>query len=480
MFNMFKKMICLVSFVLVLFLAGSAQAVVNPWNNDNGTGVWNDAGNWDFDRVPDYNDGETVNILLSPGPSVQSAGMSTMNMSIKGVGGLTIDGGDLTVKNGINVGRGGTDICVLTVNSGTLTIVEGNFRVPMGGRMGTFTMNGGLAVLNKFDIAYGSETIGVVNLHGGIVTANNFEMRRAVGSVGTMDVRGGTLIIDGDKLSLVQGYIDNGWITTYDGQGTLLLDYDATNEGKTTLKASHLLNPNPADGGTVGPDTVELSWTPRDPCVPGQPVPVDVYFTDNWEALYSFTDPAAIQIVSHEDVNSIVVQIKPKTRYYWAVDCYVGDPNDPVFGPLFSFVADNIAPRVNVGPDITTWLVDDVMTKNLDATVTDEDACTVQWTVVSAPDGAPAPVIQTPTAEDTAVTFSATGQYVLQLDASDGEYAGSDTVTINVYNDGCEAAQSLPGYVPLVGDLNGDCMVNDVDLALLQENWLKDNSLTEP
>jgi len=76
-------------------------------------------------------------------------------------------------------------------------------------------------------------------------------------------------------------------------------------------------------------------------------------------------------------------------------------------------------------------------------------------------------------------TLSAVGQYVLQLEASDGEYTGSDTVTINVYNDNCEAAQSLGDYVPLVGDLNGDCKVDDVDTALLQENWLKNSALIE-
>jgi len=68
----------------------------------------------------------------------------------------------------------------------------------------------------------------------------------------------------------------------------------------------------------------------------------------------------------------------------------------------------------------------------------------------------------------------------LQLDAFDGEYTGSDTVAINVYRDGCEAAKSLPDYVPLLGDLNGDCKVDEADLALLEENWLMDNSLTEP
>jgi len=133
---------------------------------------------------------------------------------------------------------------------------------------------------------------------------------------------------------------------------------------------------------------------------------------------------------------------------------------------------------VDAGADVVTWLEAGTRAGNLDATVTDEEAYTVQWTVVSQP-SAGAAVIETATAEDTNITLSAVGEYVLQLEASDGEYSGSDTVTINVYNDSCEAAQSLPDYVPLVGDLNGDCKVDDVDMALLQENWLKDNSLTE-
>jgi hypothetical protein len=71
------------------------------------------------------------------------------------------------------------------------------------------------------------------------------------------------------------------------------------------------------------------------------------------------------------------------------------------------------------------------------------------------------------------------GEYVLQLEVSDGEYTGSDAITINVYADSCEAAKAVPGYESLVGDLNGDCRVDEADLALLEENWLKDNALTE-
>ena len=88
-------------------------------------------------------------------------------------------------------------------------------------------------------------------------------------------------------------------------------------------------------------------------------------------------------------------------------------------------------------------------------------------------------VIADPTAEDTSIVLAAAGEYVFQVEAFDGEYSGSDTVTIHVYNDRCEAARSLPDYVPLVGDLNGDCRVDDVDMALLQENWLEDNSMME-
>jgi hypothetical protein len=295
---------------------------------------------------------------------------------------------------------------------------------------------------------------------------------------GKLNITAGTLIIDANVVSIVQGYIDNGWITAYGGNGTVQLDYDVTNEGQTTLKGVHKLNPNPIDGGFVTPGEVELSWTLPDPCTPGQPVSVDVYFTDNWEAIYSFTDPAAMQVVSQGNVTSVSVQTVPKTQYYWAVDSYIGSDADPVYGPIFSFVIDNMPPKVDAGKDVVTWLVDGVRIGNLDATVSDDEAYTVQWTVISEPNEAAA-VIETPTVEDTKITLSASGEYVLQLEASDGEYSGSDTVTINVYEDSCLAAQSLPDYEPLVGDLNNDCRVDEADMTLLEENWLKDNSLIE-
>jgi len=353
-----------------------------------------------------------------------------------------------------------------------------------GGDPGTVNMTGGtITVADDFMIPEDIASTAEVNLDGGTVIINGDLTMRDDGGVmnGRLNIAGGTLILAGDALATVEGYIDNGWITAYDGDGEVTRDYDVTNEGQTTLKAVHKLIPYPANGGFAAPGTVELSWTLPESSTPGDSVPVDVYFTDDLNKLLLFTDPASMQVVSQGNVTSVAVQTQPNTEYYWAIDSYIGDPNDPIYGPIFSFVADTLPPQVDAGGDVLTWLADSVRVGSLDSTVIYDKAYTAQWTVVSEPDDPnnPDAVIADPSAEDTSITLSAVGEYVLQLDASDGAKVGSDTVTINVYNDGCEAAQSRPDYVPFPGDLNGDCVVDQLDLDILNEDWLKDNALTD-
>ncbi len=476
---MCKKLIYPISFVLVLGLVCDVQAADVIWTDAGPDHLWSTPTNWDTGTLPTPAD--TAQIDMLPGPIIANevaVEVHEVSVGDTSSGALTVDGGTLTTTQYIRVGRGAGSNGTLNMISGTITI-GANLILGQKGH-GTLNMAGGtITVGGTLQIARKPEATGHVNLDGGIIIANSIVMRRDVGSVGTMDVTAGTLIINGDALSNVQGFINNGWITAYDGNGTLQLDYNVMNEGQTTLTALHNFNPTPADGGSIAAGEVELSWTLADPCVPGQPVLVDVYFTDNLQLLQQFTDPAAIQVVSKQNVTSVVVQTQPKTWYYWAVDTYIGDPNDPIFGPVFSFFADNMPPRVDAGADVVTWLEAGTRAGNLDATVTDEEAYTVQWTVVSQP-SAGAAVIETATAEDTSITLTALGEYVLQLEASDGEYSGSDTVTINVYNDGCEAARSLPDYEPFPGDVNGDCIFDQLDLDILNEDWLTDTSLIDP
>ena len=476
---MFRKLICLVSFVLVLSLMVDVQAAVVNWTGAGADDLWSTPENWSSGALPTA--GDKARIQAVPGARIVNEGAVALDSWVGAgqSGDLTVDGGTLTTSSFIVVARQASGEGILNMVSGTIT-AGGNLYVGHTG-VGTLNMTGGNITAPTIVLPHNGT--GHVNLDGGILGAGTLNMQQVAGTeiVGTMDVRAGTLILNGNDLAVVQGYIDNGWITAYEGQGTLNLEYDDVAD-QTTLTALHNLNPFPADRGSVAPGAVELSWTLPDPCVPGEPVAVDVYLSDDLEALQMFTDPASIQVVNQQSVSSVAVQTQAKTRYYWAVDTYIGDPNDPIFGSIFTFMVDNLPPKVDAGTNAVTWLVDGVMTKNLDATVTDNEATTVQWTVVSEPNdpNSSDAVIADPSAEDTSITLSALGEYVLQLEASDGEYTGSDTVTINVYNDGCEAAQSLPDYVPSPGDLNDDCIVDELDLAILEADWLKDTSLTEP
>ncbi len=478
---------------ITLLLMGSLSADTNftgaiseLWSNpDNwSAGLPDTADKANFrngvSAVLDYDAGVIKNVALEGGASklrlVDGAQLTVWEWSI-----VAYNGGEEGARHTLEVLGG-------EYNGSDVNRAENNGRIYVG-REGFAQLvidYSGVVNLITQEMAVGQSTNGdgVVELRGGTLNLTNngdWPLRFATGTnaKGHMDISGGVIkqrFSDG-RLTRINGYIADGSITAYGGVGTVIVE--RTENNVLVVKGRHPLRPVPEDGGAAVPGSVTLSWTAPDPCTPGGAVTFDVYFTDNLQALEQFLDPAAIRVVNKQAVTSVLVQTQPKKRYYWAIDSYVGSATDPVFGPVFSFIVDNLPPKVNAGADIVTWLKDGTRTGTLDATVVDNDAYTVKWTVVSEPNGAPAAVIQAATAEDTTVTLSATGRYVLQLEASDGEYTGSDTVTIDVYNNSCEAARSVPGYQPLVGDLNGDCRVDDADLALLQENWLKDNSLSQ-
>ncbi len=468
--------------LLVLCLVMGAQAVETRWTDDGPDHLFDNPANWNTGVAPTAADDmfvdapDETHCIVTDGVEGQCGTLRVGNSG--NTTNLDITGGTFTVKGGCYIGvdnPGGHGI--LNVSGGLFESPDMNLGLKA---TGTLNITGGTVALGwALKIPSNSGT-GKANLNGGTLKARDLTLTSELGS---MDITAGTMILDGNDLATLQGYIDDGRLTAYDGfGGTFEMDYDVRHEGKTTVTATSLLNPLPADGNTVEPGAVELSWTLPDPCVPGEPVAVDIYFTEDLEALKSFLDPASVQIASQQTISSIAVQTQPKTRYYWAVDTYVGDPNDPIWGPILSFYVDNKPPVVEASDDAVTWLVDGVMAQPLNATVTDAEATTVQWTVISEPDdpNSPEATIADPSAADTSITLSVLGEYVLQCEAFDGEYTGSDTVTINVYNNGCEAAQSLPDYEPLVGDLNGDCRVDELDEALMLENWLRDNSLIEP
>ena len=421
---MIKKLIYFVSLISVLALVGNVSADVS-WSNGSEDGRWSTGENWATGAVPVVNVDGFARIFLDPGPTIfagESFEVDGIHLANSGTqGGLTMRGGELFVRGGFNCGWRG---------QGTLNMLEGT-----------------LTVESTFKIARDPGSVGHVNLNGGVLQGSNMNMREKLAQdpdiIGTMSVNGGVMIMNGDDTERIQGYIDSGWITAYDGVGTLSLEYNIENPGQTTLSATHPLNPGPANRSIIPPGQVELSWMPADPCVPGQPVAVDVYITDSLDALLDFSDPDAMIVVSQQVASSVVVPTQTKTKYYWAVDSYIGSANDPVFGPIFSFTADNAPPFVNAGADINTFLQGGTRSGPLNAVVTDDGFVNpepaLMWTVLEQPSdddpSIPDIVIDDPTAADSTVTVSAVGTYVLLLTVDDGEKTSSDDVAIFVHDD---------------------------------------------
>jgi hypothetical protein len=99
--------------------------------------------------------------------------------------------------------------------------------------------------------------------------------------------------------------------------------------------------------------------------------------------------------------------------------------------------------------------------------------------VIAEPDGLNPARISDRVAAKPTVTITEVGTYTLQLEASDGEYTTVDTMQIVLYADACEHAKNQEGFVLIPGDINEDCIVDELDLTILEENWLKWNYSTE-
>jgi len=125
--------------------------------------------------------------------------------------------------------------------------------------------------------------------------------------------------------------------------------------------------------------------------------------------------------------------------------------------------AGNQAPTVDAGSDVEiTMPVNSVV---LGGTVSDDGLpepanLTLIWSKVSGPGWVD---FSDTGAADATATFELHeyGSYVLQLYATDGEFDDYDTVTITVHEPDCP-----------IGDMNGDCVIDEQDYCLFALQWL--------
>lgn len=362
----------LVSFTLILGLSTLAIA----GNNFTGAGdgsSWDDPNNWStgllpFDTTTNpgttepkwYNDATwTMDDTTCVIDETMAAACFALQIGAYGGDNtLLMTGGTLDIGPwGFNIGRGGNDNAGHAGSSGHVqmsggAITAGTLAIPE--QWGTGPVISGELIMEGGSITVGGMHmgtevgVGIVELNGGVINSGWFDMRSENAS---LDVAGGTLILDGDKVGQLQGYIDSGWITS---PGTLELDFDVTNAGKTTLMASGLemppvekaTAPSPADGAVdVLPDAI-LSWTgdmaatqhfvyllatPADPnAAPAYALSRVALATDVVDGNGAFS-PEKLEILETGERVLTPVPLEYDTTYLWSVDLGVmgSQPYDP-------------------------------------------------------------------------------------------------------------------------------------------------------
>ncbi|MDD5134417.1 MAG: hypothetical protein PHP01_03275 [Phycisphaerae bacterium] len=232
-----KKCVCLMFVLLMLGIVGTVSAADRNWTNGSGTRAWGTSGNWDT-GIPTSADKAAIRNSAILGPIIATGTNAVAAQVVIGDWSsandtLDMTGGTLTTSSWVTLGYS-------TGNNGTFTISGGtvNFGstlyVGLSGT-GTINMTGGtITVASTLGIAQNAGSTGTANLNGGSISCGSFNMTGG----GSMDITTGTLIISGDVTTAINGYVTGGQITAYAGTGTVNVDYNTSNPGKTTVTAS--------------------------------------------------------------------------------------------------------------------------------------------------------------------------------------------------------------------------------------------------
>ena len=236
-------------FSLLCLVNISSAAITRTWDNGGGDQLWNNAVNWSQNLTPTIADNANIRLaqgaIINDSMAAQALQILIGGESPSGSSYITMNGGTLDVGEGLMVGYNlntrGTGILNMnggTITTGITTAASGDMWVgsKLAGTTSTLNMtNGTINVSDTLGISEYSGVVGIINLSGGIISAADFRMNNAGGAAGKLEISGtGKLVINGDVTTLINTYINNGWITA-SGGATIQRDYNITNSGKTTI-----------------------------------------------------------------------------------------------------------------------------------------------------------------------------------------------------------------------------------------------------
>ncbi|HBG28106.1 MAG TPA: hypothetical protein DDX75_13535 [Phycisphaerales bacterium] len=318
------------SIVLLAVLSNTVFASDMVWTNSASNNLWVDANNWNPKDTPKliYQDKAKI-VRLAPNDARLNAGHTGecqwLVIGDNASGELTLNGGTLNISGVADswaiIAYGSTDVGILTVNDGTITTSNRVFVGFQGN--GTINMNGGtMNIGGTFGIGYGEGFTtgrGTVNLAGGTINvAGTFTMSSPAGCVGKLDITGGTLNLTGDKRSVVEGYIANGYIVAYNGLGIVNVAYDEVKTIVTgAVDPTRAKVPYPANNAADAPPYAVLTW------IPGYATTHDIYFGTDANAVRDATIATTgiyqgSQPLGMESFEPSGLELGKK--YYWRID----------------------------------------------------------------------------------------------------------------------------------------------------------------
>ena len=320
-----KSFVCLISIALLLSVVGNARSADKDWTNGDGNRLWRTAANWSG-GVPTSDDKAGIRNSAISGPIIDSSTAAEANQVVIGDWASTSDtldmtGGTLATRRWFIMGYYGINSGTFTISGGTVN-ASGNLFVGFYGT-GILNISGGtITVGSTFGVAQQAGGTGNVHLDSGTISCGGLNIT----SGGRMDITAGQLIVNGDARTVINGYIGSGWITAYDGSGTINVDYNVINPGKTTVTATTVApvkatNPNPADGAIAASVNSTLSWAAGSGATSH-----DVYF--------GTTSPGTFR------GNQTTITFSPgtlarNTIYYWRID--EKNANGTTTGDIWSF-----------------------------------------------------------------------------------------------------------------------------------------------
>ncbi len=280
---MCKRLISLTSLIMVLGFLGNVTVVRadTDWTGNASDGNWQTAGNWN-NGLPDAADTTLIeNATAITWPTLNGGtgvcGQLRIAYTANYLGELTVTGGaTLNVGDELRIGRKSTNgsghaVGILYISGETTTINVAE-RIACG-RHGdaTIDMSGGYLHSDaELRLAYREDGSGKVYLRGGTIdldgnpaiTVGNDD----VPGFALIDISGGKMLLAGDQVSMVEGFVEDGTIIAYGGQSTVLVAYDPGDDVTivTAVSLGKARDPSPDDEATDVCRIETLSWTAPD------------------------------------------------------------------------------------------------------------------------------------------------------------------------------------------------------------------------